>query len=954
MGPFKQRHITPPALFSLGMLSFLGIGNCAEQTTPDFHRDIAPILRDYCAGCHAGKEIEAELSVETFASLKKGGESGSPLMEKDGKGALLGRVMRGEKPKMPPKKEPQPTETEIRLVEEWLKAGAPGPTSGDISILSMLHIPDIPIKTKESKIISALAFTPDGKTMARARYKTVEVIEESTRRVRHSLSGHDGKITSVQFSPDGKSLAVASGIPGVKGTLTVWNTDTEEASRQEFPAEHRDLIYSLRWSPDGKILASGGYDSKIVLWDPVTRKPLRALGGHNGAVFDIAFSPDGKLLASASGDQTSKVWRVRDGLRLDTLKEPQGEQFCVSFTPDGSHLLSAGADNRIRIWELKSRDQVEMNPIIETRFAHEGAVTGLILNKEGTRMLTVSLDRSAKLWSVPDLKLLSIQDTHSDTASALTLIPGDQEVMMARMDGSVRRVSFKARGEQSETTTPTDPANVQAPPAQPDSRSETLSNLTRALQPDQPMAKLSELEPNDDTAHAMEVRFPASIKGSIDKAGDADLFSFESEKDQHWFFEVNAARSGSKLDSKLEVLAADGRPIERAVLQAVRSSWLTFRGKDSTTSDDFRIQHFREMEINEFLYCNGEIVKLWMYPRGPDSGFMVYPGTGMRHTYFDTTPAAHPLGETVYVVNALPPGAQPAPNGLPVFHLNYENDDASDRRSGSDSVLGFTAPQKGRFILRITDARGFGGEKSGYTLEARAAKPDFSLKLTAGKSPKISAGSGQEFTVAVDRHDGFEGQVRVECTNLPLGFHSSSPIVIEEGQSQAFGVIWTDPDVVQPAEFAQKAVKLVGTATIQGKSVTHEISVGDVKLGQPAKVLVRVEPDGNSGSPVKNENGSLELTIRAGETISAKVLATRVDFKDRIELGKEDSGRNLPHGVYVDNLGLNGLLIVEGETERSFTLRAPRWVPESSRWIFLRAKQDGGQASQPVLLHVKR
>jgi hypothetical protein len=105
---------------------------------------------------------------------------------------------------------------------------------------------------------------------------------------------------------------------------------------------------------------------------------------------------------------------------------------------------------------------------------------------------------------------------------------------------------------------------------------------------------------------------------------------------------------------------------------------------------------------------------------------------------------------------------------------------------------------------------------------------------------------------------------------------------------------------------------------------------------------------------LRNENGPLELTIRAGETISAKVLATRVDFKDRIELGKEDSGRNLPHGVYVDNLGLNGLLIIEGETERSFTLRAPRWVPESSRWIFFRAKQDGGQASQPVLLHVKR
>ena len=954
MTPSKQRHITPTALFSLGMLSFLSIGKCAEQTLPDFHRDIAPILRDYCAGCHAGKEIEAELSVETFASLKKGGESGSPLTEKDGKGALLGRVMRGEKPKMPPKKEPQPTEAEIRLVEEWLKGGAPGPTGEDVSILSMLHIPDIPLKTRESKVISALAFTPDGKTMARARYRTVEVIEENTRRVRHNLQGHDGKITSIQFSPDGKSLAVASGVAGVKGTLTVWSTDTAEAARHEFPAEHRDLIYSLKWSPDGKLLASGGYDSKIILWDPVSREPLRTLSGHNGAIFDIAFSPDGKLLASASGDQTSKVWRVRDGLRLDTLKEPQGEQFCVSFTPDGSHLLSAGADNRIRIWELKSRDQVEMNPIIETRFAHEAAVTGLMLNKEGTRMLTVSLDRSTKLWSVPDLTLLAIQDAHSDTVSALTMVPSEQEVMLARMDGSVRRVSFKARGEQSGASDQSSPATVTAQADHADSKSETLFNLTRALQPDQPMAKLSELEPNDDNAHAMDVRFPASIKGSISRDGDADLFSFESEKDQQWFFEVNAARSGSKLDSKLEVLAADGRPLERAVLQAVRSSWLTFRGKDSATSDDFRIQHFREMEINEFLYCNGEIVKLWMYPRGPDSGFMVYPGTGMRHTYFDTTPAAHPLGETVYVVNALPPGAQPAPNGLPVFHLNYENDDASDRRAGSDSVLGFTAPQKGRFILRITDARGVGSEKSGYTLEARAAKPDFLLKIPAGKSPKISPGSGQEFTVAVDRHDGFEGKVTVECTNLPKGFHSSSPIVIEEGQSQAFGVIWTDADVMQPSERPQKEVKLIGTATIHGKAVSHEIPIGEIKLGQPAKVLVRIEPDGDSGNPLKNENGPLELTVRAGETISAKVLATRIDFKDRIELGKEDSGRNLPHGVYVDNLGLSGLLIIEGETERSFTLRAPKWVPESSRWIFFRAKQDGGQASQPVLLHVKR
>jgi hypothetical protein len=71
-------------------------------------------------------------------------------------------------------------------------------------------------------------------------------------------------------------------------------------------------------------------------------------------------------------------------------------------------------------------------------------------------------------------------------------------------------------------------------------------------------------------------------------------------------------------------------------------------------------------------------------------------------------------------------------------------------------------------------------------------------------------------------------------------------------------------------------------------------------------------------------------------------------------LGKEDSGRNLPHGVYVDNIGLNGLLILEGETEREFALTAAKWVPEGRRLIFFRATGDGGQASPAVWLNVKK
>ncbi len=94
--------------------------------------------------------------------------------------------------------------------------------------------------------------------------------------------------------------------------------------------------------------------------------------------------------------------------------------------------------------------------------------------------------------------------------------------------------------------------------------------------------------------------------------------------------------------------------------------------------------------------------------------------------------------------------------------------------------------------------------------------------------------------------------------------------------------------------------------------------------------------------------------IAPGQTISARVRITRNDFKERVPLGKEDAGRNLPHGVIVDNIGLNGLMIVEGQTEQTFYLTAAKWMTDQTRLFHLKADVDGGLTTLPVILHVKR
>ena len=124
---------------------------------------------------------------------------------------------------------------------------------------------------------------------------------------------------------------------------------------------------------------------------------------------------------------------------------------------------------------------------------------------------------------------------------------------------------------------------------------------------------------------------------------------------------------------------------------------------------------------------------------------------------------------------------------------------------------------------------------------------------------------------------------------------------------------------------------VTATATLRGKKVTQEIGkLTNIKpLGKP-KLLVQVTSNDTGAVKTGSFAEPLEFTVAPGETISARVKVERNGFNGRIQLGSHDAGRNLPHGVYVDNIGLNGLLIVEGQTEREFFITADDWVPNTT------------------------
>ena len=913
-----------------------------HAAAPSYERDITPILRTYCSGCHNNRDREGELSVETFASLRKGGaESGDPVVPGDSAASIMiQRILSKEGDHMPPDDEPQVPAADRAVLEAWIAAGAPAPAV-DASLLQSLVVPKLPPHVGAMPVTAA-AVTPDGGRIAVVRGRGLMVVPASAGGAAvppGQMAAIDlpWKANAVHFSPDGKAFVVAGGVAGLSGVAELRDLATGSLIRSF--GGHRDVLYDAEFSPDGKLLATAGYDRSIKLWNVADGSLLRSIDVHNGAIFDLAWHPSGTLLGSASADETIKLWRTSDGVRLDTLNQPQGEMFTVMFTADGKHVIGGGRDKRIHLWKLVSVDTPTINPPLLSRFAHESPIVAIGLSADGRHLLTTAEDRSLKCWSVPDLVLEHDYPRQPDQISAVVAL-ADGRFGVGRMDGSLDVLTVVVDPVKGSMAGAAEGAGGPSVPQ------------AAAVSP----SAVAEHEPNDALQQAIAVSLPVEIKGTIGRPGDADCFRFASQRGVPLLIEVNAARSKSLLDSRIEVLDAAGQPVVQAVLQATRDSWFTFRGKDSTQSGDFRLQNWMEMELDEYLYANGEVVRLWRYPQGPDSGYVVYPGSGSRQTFFGTSAVTHALGEPAWIVQPLPPGTTPAPNGLPVFRVLYENDDEATQRFGADSQILFTPPADGDFIVRLTDVRGAGSASKPddyrYTLTIRSPQPSFSIEV-GGKDPKVSPGSGRELTFTATRSEGFEGPIQIALENLPAGFTFHGPIEIEAGQRQAIGVFSASADAVAPDEEADKAVVVKATAIIAGRDVTQAAgSLGNIQLAEKPKVTVEITSGDNGASVAPPSGGPLEFSIRPGQTITARVKAQRHDFDGRIELGGADSGRNLPYGVFVDNVGLNGLLIVEGQDEREFFITAAPIAKPCRRLFHLRTTADGNQASVPAVITV--
>ena len=196
-------------------------------------------------------------------------------------------------------------------------------------------------------------------------------------------------VYTVAFSPNGQLLA--SG--GDDNAVILW--DIADGSERESFIEHGKSVMSIAFSPDGQLLASASLDGYVRLWH-VSSERSRISLRHNGWVESVAFSPDGKTLASGGGDQDGAItlWDVSQKYDIANFSGHDALVESVAFSPDGEMFASSSRDNTIKLWDVAG------HYLRRTVAGHSSVVHAVTFSPDGEALASSSRDKTIKLWKV--------------------------------------------------------------------------------------------------------------------------------------------------------------------------------------------------------------------------------------------------------------------------------------------------------------------------------------------------------------------------------------------------------------------------------------------------------------------------------------------------------------------------------------------------------------------------
>lgn len=464
--PLSSRFL--PVVFAAGV-PFAALAEPTPAGNVSYYKQIRPIMQANCQGCHQPAKAKGGYVMTSFAKLLAGGDSKDKhpavVASKPEKSMLLQQItpMNGEADM--PKGKPPLSDKEINLVKQWIAQGAVDDTPADA--VAHYDNENPPTYTRQP-VIPSVDYSPDGKLLAVAGFHEVMLHKSDGSGLAGRLIGVSSRIQSVRFSPDGKWLAAAGGVPGMAGEVQVWDVSAKTLKVSSLVSW--DTLYGVSWSPDGKYVAFGGADNIVRAIEAETGKEVLQMGSHGDWALATAFSVKGDHLISAGRDMTSKltefaIQRFVDNITSITPGALKGGIQALASHPKIEHFIAAGSSGTPKVYRTfreKKREIGDDSQHICDLFPMPGRVFDVRFSTDGKRIACGS-----SLDGTGEVVICSYDfdaDVPADVKNLMHKIPAN------RNDGEKNRlIAYRDQGVKLMARVPVAQSGIYAVAFSPDS-----------------------------------------------------------------------------------------------------------------------------------------------------------------------------------------------------------------------------------------------------------------------------------------------------------------------------------------------------------------------------------------------------------------------------------------------------------------------------------------------------
>lgn len=411
-----------------------------------YYKDLVPIMKRSCTGCHHPGKLKGDLDLTSHAAFAKGGKHGASFKAGNPKDSSVIDEISGEEPSMPKEGDPL-TKAEVALFTRWIQEGAADDTPTNANSFKLAAPP---IYTKPP-VISALAYSPDGKKLAVSGYHEVFVHSADSTNVLARLVGESPRIESLAYSPNGKLLGVSGGAPSLFGEVQIWDAESHKLVRSI--KSSIDSLYGISFSPDSEKVAVGGADKSVRVFTLKDGKEVMKFDNHSDWAFSTTFLLDGKRMLSGSRDKAMKLIDVSNGQFIDDINKLLEGALCFARSPKEDIVVYGGETGGVRIYKIsENQGRTAANNDVNLIKEYErlgGPVQAIAWSPNGTNIAVGGASPEVRVYTAgKEGKRVATLKGHDGAVFAVAFHPTTNWLAVGGFDGTVRLYDYIAKSNQ--------------------------------------------------------------------------------------------------------------------------------------------------------------------------------------------------------------------------------------------------------------------------------------------------------------------------------------------------------------------------------------------------------------------------------------------------------------------------------------------------------------------------